>query len=297
MGYDAFISHSSIDKAMADAICHALEENGVRCWIAPRDVRPGMEFRSEIVMGMKMCKIVVFLLSKNSNESLQVRHEIGIADKFKKIIIPCNAEKLKPEDINEGLLYILEEKHWLDFFPDESVFSDLVKYVKMLLEIDQAHISIDADSGSAYQQSKPAEAKEAGALSPKLMSILRAANAMAGDKFMISTSHLFSAIIKEKDDDIVNVFTVNEVDPDLVCLMVEYVFEIPDEIEPVSMPERERFSPNSAAALDSAVSGAKAGNRETLPGDLLKSLLSKPCMLTQIIEACGIDYQKLIAAL
>ena len=33
-----FISHSTADKTIADAICHRLEEAGVRCWIAPRDI-------------------------------------------------------------------------------------------------------------------------------------------------------------------------------------------------------------------------------------------------------------------
>ena len=32
-----FISHSSKDKEIADAICQHLESAGVLCWIAPRD--------------------------------------------------------------------------------------------------------------------------------------------------------------------------------------------------------------------------------------------------------------------
>ncbi len=37
MAHDVFISHSSKNKPAADAVCHALEGDGVRCWIAPRD--------------------------------------------------------------------------------------------------------------------------------------------------------------------------------------------------------------------------------------------------------------------
>jgi hypothetical protein len=40
MAFDAFISYSSKDKAAADATCAVLEASGVRCWIAPRDIRP-----------------------------------------------------------------------------------------------------------------------------------------------------------------------------------------------------------------------------------------------------------------
>jgi TIR domain len=32
-----FISHSSKDRATADAICTHLESAGIKCWIAPRD--------------------------------------------------------------------------------------------------------------------------------------------------------------------------------------------------------------------------------------------------------------------
>ena len=36
-----FISYASQDKAVAEAVCQALEKAGVACWIAPRDVVPG----------------------------------------------------------------------------------------------------------------------------------------------------------------------------------------------------------------------------------------------------------------
>jgi hypothetical protein len=36
-----FISHSSLDKATADQVCTFLEDQGIVCWIAPRNVPPG----------------------------------------------------------------------------------------------------------------------------------------------------------------------------------------------------------------------------------------------------------------
>jgi hypothetical protein len=41
MNFDAFISYANQDKATADAACAKLEAEGIRCWIAPRDVPPG----------------------------------------------------------------------------------------------------------------------------------------------------------------------------------------------------------------------------------------------------------------
>ena len=43
-----FVSHVSEDRAAATEIVEELERRGVRCWIAPRDVRPGRPFDDEI---------------------------------------------------------------------------------------------------------------------------------------------------------------------------------------------------------------------------------------------------------
>jgi TIR domain len=41
MAHDVFISYSSKDKTIADAVLAKLEERGLRCWIASRDIIPG----------------------------------------------------------------------------------------------------------------------------------------------------------------------------------------------------------------------------------------------------------------
>jgi len=41
MTANVFISHSSEDAKVARAICAALENRGLSCWIAGRDVGPG----------------------------------------------------------------------------------------------------------------------------------------------------------------------------------------------------------------------------------------------------------------
>ena len=62
--HDVFISHSSIDANIANAVCHKMEENGIRCWIAPRDVNPGDDWASSITNAIKSSKVFVLIFSE-----------------------------------------------------------------------------------------------------------------------------------------------------------------------------------------------------------------------------------------
>jgi len=77
MAHDVFISHSSKDKTVADAVCGTLEKQGVRCWIAPRDVPPGQSWAAAIVEGISNSKVFVLVFSDRSNQSKQVVKEVG----------------------------------------------------------------------------------------------------------------------------------------------------------------------------------------------------------------------------
>jgi len=76
MAHDVFISHSSQDKTIADAVCAALENEAVRTWIAPRDVQPGRSFAGEITRAIQHSKVMVLIFSKHSNASQQVLREV-----------------------------------------------------------------------------------------------------------------------------------------------------------------------------------------------------------------------------
>jgi hypothetical protein len=75
----AFISHASEDAAIAATITDYLENNGVSCWIAPRDLTPGREYSSAIVDGIESSAVFVLVLSENANESIFVKRELFIS--------------------------------------------------------------------------------------------------------------------------------------------------------------------------------------------------------------------------
>jgi len=116
MAHDVFISHSSVNKTAADAICHALEQNGVKCWIAPRDIPPGSNYGGEIIRGIKECKVFLLVFSKEANKSPAVQKEVERAVLgYKKTVIPFRIEDVV---MNENLEFFLTDVHWLDAFPD-----------------------------------------------------------------------------------------------------------------------------------------------------------------------------------
>ena len=61
--YSAFISYATADKAKAEEICAYLEGRGLRCWIAPRDVRAGREYANEIINAIERAPVLVLVLS------------------------------------------------------------------------------------------------------------------------------------------------------------------------------------------------------------------------------------------
>ena len=132
MSHDIFISYSSKDKPTADAICHVLEENKLKCWIAPRNIRAGQNYPEQIMDGLRAAKLVVLVFSKNSQESVFVYNEIDAAFSFNKSILSFKIDETLPEN---KMGFFLKTKHWLDAYPDpESVFETLVNDAKLLCE-------------------------------------------------------------------------------------------------------------------------------------------------------------------
>jgi hypothetical protein len=133
MPADVFISHSNKDKATAEAICHQLEANGIRCWIAPRDIEFGSDWTAGITQGISSCKVFVLVFSDSANSSDHVRREVAKAFSLGLAVIPFRTEEVTP---NRSLSYFLETVHWLDAFPSpaESYFDALVEQIKRLLE-------------------------------------------------------------------------------------------------------------------------------------------------------------------
>jgi hypothetical protein len=133
MAHDVFISHSAKDKTTADAVCAMLESNGVRCWIAPRDVTPGMEWGQCIIEAIEQSRIMILVFTAHANESSQIRREIERAVNHGVAILPVRIEDVLP---GKALEFFIGNVHWLDALtpPLENHLKNLAGTVKVLLE-------------------------------------------------------------------------------------------------------------------------------------------------------------------
>ena len=111
MAHDVFISHASEDKALGDAVCATLEQEGLRCWMAPRDVLPGADWGASIMDALRGRRAVVLILSGAVNASPHVSREIERAIHMAIPVIPFRTEDVTPRG---ALEYHLGTVHWMD---------------------------------------------------------------------------------------------------------------------------------------------------------------------------------------
>ena len=127
-----FISHSSKDKPVAEAVLEKLEANGIKCWIAPRDILPGRGYAEAIMGAIRKCPLMVFIFSAISNNSQHIMRELDSALDEQIKIIPFRIEDVQPSD---SIKYYIKAANWLDAFPEpkEKHFEELTNAVKQHL--------------------------------------------------------------------------------------------------------------------------------------------------------------------
>jgi TolB-like protein len=137
MAHDVFLSYSSIDKTAADTVCSILEQKGISCWMAPRDITPGLDFAEAIVDGIKSSKLFILLYSSNSNNSKQVIREV---DRAVHSGLPVINLRLEDVPLSKQLEYYLGSVHWLDALtpPLEGHIDKLSEVVKIFLRKDDS---------------------------------------------------------------------------------------------------------------------------------------------------------------
>jgi TIR domain len=150
----AFISYASGDKSAADSIVAALERAGIGCWIAPRDVAPGVFYADAIVQAINAARVLIVVLTSNSADSQHVLREVERASSKKR---PLVAFRLDPTPLPTGLEYFLSASHWLDASRSTlpAALPQLVTAVRQLIAQPGAPATVGA-APAAARESVPA---------------------------------------------------------------------------------------------------------------------------------------------
>ena len=106
-----FISHASKNFKLADEVRAVLEEKGISCWIAPRDIPAGGSYGTEIINGISQCSVFLLLLTNESNLSAPVRNEVERAFNYQKVIIPVRLADIKPA---QDIEFFVSNAQWVD---------------------------------------------------------------------------------------------------------------------------------------------------------------------------------------
>jgi hypothetical protein len=137
MGGGVFISYSQADRECAFELVGQLEEQGVQCWIAPRDIAPSADWASEIMDAISAAQVMILVFSSSSNQSPQVRREVERAVHKQLSILPFRIEEVLP---SKSLEYFLSTQHWMDAFPPPrgAHYARLCSYLKTQLNSQPA---------------------------------------------------------------------------------------------------------------------------------------------------------------
>jgi hypothetical protein len=170
---DVFISHSSKDKLAADAVCSVLENCGVRCWLAPRDILPGENYGLAIVNALNKCRVLVLILTPEANQSRHVIKEVERAVSKGSVLVPLRLQDIQPHG---ALEYFLSAEHWLDAItpPLQSHLDRLATIVKAILGTeDKLSKSTPIDRACAKDFNKVAPSEWSAGSKGGLFSMIR----------------------------------------------------------------------------------------------------------------------------
>ena len=138
-----FVSYSNDDKAVADAVCAALEAENIGCWMVPRDVQDDRPHSGQMTQAIREAPILLLILSQAANRSKHVLDEVERATHCRNHLLTFRIESIAPSD---DLAYFLGADQRVDGFrplPPSQHFPTLIQHTRRLLQIASA----EAESG------------------------------------------------------------------------------------------------------------------------------------------------------
>ncbi|WP_298502232.1 toll/interleukin-1 receptor domain-containing protein [uncultured Methanobrevibacter sp.] len=120
---EVYICFSEEDVQIANAICHVLEQNNIRCWIKNRDLSINDSI-SKLTEVIKKSRCFLLVFSDNAKKSNYVKADLKIASSADIPILSFNIDENYSSDNSD---ISLNGGNWLQAFPHpENQFKELV---------------------------------------------------------------------------------------------------------------------------------------------------------------------------
>ena len=125
---DVFISYSRRDEKFVRRLVEALAEQGRRCWVDWRDIRPSAEWMAEVNAAIDSTDAFVFVISADSVRSEICREELERAVADNKRILPVVARDVDAEEVPEPAT----RRNWIFFREEDDFEKSLERLLKAL---------------------------------------------------------------------------------------------------------------------------------------------------------------------
>jgi len=106
-----FVSHASQDREIAETVVENLERHGVKCWMAPRDVTPGVRYPDASVEAINKATVVILVFSEHAIASPHVGRETERAASKRRGIIVLRTDATP---LTRSFEYFLSASQWVD---------------------------------------------------------------------------------------------------------------------------------------------------------------------------------------
>ena len=132
MAKDVFISYTTADKDIAYQIVDFLENNSVKCFVAPRDIDPGTSYASNLTKAIRETSASIIVASNSINASEHVLNELDVMVAEKKFILPFFIEDY---EMNADYRYYLGRTQRIIAYPNavESYFPKILDAISPIL--------------------------------------------------------------------------------------------------------------------------------------------------------------------
>lgn len=111
-GQDVFISYSRKDEPFIKQLYQALTVRGISAWYDRENIGVATHWATQIVEGIRDCKVFVLAVSPDSTASVNVRKEVDLAQRYQKQIVPLIWRKT---EIPVAMEYQLAGIQWIEF--------------------------------------------------------------------------------------------------------------------------------------------------------------------------------------